>query len=110
MTPRRAFALLAATCLALAVPATAQASTELFTITQNVLPGLANATDLGPAPAGTTMRLVVTVNRPDVAGEKALLAAEHDPASPSYRHFLTPAQFADRFGVPPPSGPRSPAT
>jgi pseudomonalisin len=102
MSRRTAFALLAAaaTGLALAVPATAQASTDLFTITQNVLPGLANATDLGPAAAGTPMRLVVTVRRPDVAGEKALLAAEHDPASPSYRHFLSPAQFAARFGVP----------
>jgi len=102
MSRRSALALLAAaaTGLALTVPATAEASSSLFTITQNVLPGLANATDLGPAAASTPMHLVVSVSRPDVAGEKALLAAEHDPASPSYRHFLTPAQFADRFGVP----------
>jgi pseudomonalisin len=110
--PRRStVALVAATAtaLALAVPvAAAQADTAgLFTITQNVLPGLANATDAGPAPAGTAMRLVVTLTRPNVAGEKALLAAEHDPASPSYRHFLTPAQFANRFGVP--AGRRSAA-
>jgi hypothetical protein len=32
--------------------------------THNVLPGLANATDLGPAPASGTMRLVVDVARP----------------------------------------------
>ncbi|MBV9822662.1 MAG: S8/S53 family peptidase [Actinobacteria bacterium] len=102
MTRRSAVALLAAAAagLALTVPVTASASTDLFTITQNVLPGLANATDLGAAAAGTPMKLVVTVNRPDVAGEKALLAAEHDPASAGYRHFLTPSQFADRFGVP----------
>ena len=102
MTRRPAVALLAATAtgLALAVPVTASASTDLFTITQNVLPGLANATDLGPAAAGTPMELVVTVNRPNVTGEKALLAAEHNPASPSYQHFLTPAQFAAQFGVP----------
>jgi len=98
----RRLALVAATAaaLALTVPATASASTGLFTVTQNVLPGLSNATDLGTAPATTPMSLVVTVRRPDVAGEQALLAAEHNPASPDYRHFLTPAQFADRFGVP----------
>jgi subtilase family serine protease len=90
----------AVTGLALAVPVTAQAGTGLFTVTQNVLPGLANATDLGPAAASTPLSLVISVSRPDVAGEKALLAAEHDPASTSYRHFLTPAQFAARFGVP----------
>jgi pseudomonalisin len=102
MSRRMTLALFAAASagLALAVPVTAQASTNLFTVTQNVLPGLANATDLGPTAATTPLKLVVTVNRPDVAGEKALLAAEHDPASPSFRHFLTPAQFADRFGVP----------
>ncbi len=102
MSRLRALALLAAaaTGLALTVPATAEATTSLFTVTQNVLPGLANATDLGPAAASTPMHLVVSVSRPDVAGEKALLAAEHDPASPSYRQFLTPAQFAARFGVP----------
>lgn len=103
MVRRSTVALIAATAtgLALAVPvAAAQASTPLFTITQNVLPGLAHATDLGVASAGTPMDLVITVNRPNVAGEKALLAAEHNPASPSYNHFLTPAQFATQFGVP----------
>jgi pseudomonalisin len=101
---RAALAAIAAGCtgLALAVPyASAQAgATELFTITQNVLPGLANATDLGATAASTPMNLVITVSRPNVSGEKALLAAEHNPASPSYQHFLTPAQFAARFGVP----------
>jgi subtilase family serine protease len=71
----------------------------LFAITQNVLPGLANAADLGAAPSAP-LDLVVTLARPDPAGEQALIAAEHDPASPQYRHFLTPAQFTEQFGVP----------
>ena len=71
-----------------------------LTVTQNVLPGLANATDLGAAASSTPMRLVLSVRRPDVAGEKALLAAVHNPASASFGHFLSPAEFAQRFGVP----------
>jgi pseudomonalisin len=80
---------------------TAAGGTEgQFALTQNVLPGLAHATDLGPAPAATPLHLVVSVARPNAAGEAATLAAVHNPASPSYRHFLTPAQFAAQFGVP----------
>ena len=104
MSKRTTLALIAAgvTGLALTVPiGAASAATPLFTITQNVLPGLANATDLGPAPANTPLNLVVTVARPDVTGEKALQAAQNDPASPSYHHFLTPAAFTSQFGVPP---------
>ena len=72
----------------------------IWGITQNLLPGLAAATDLGAAPAGAPMHLVVTVARPDPAGEEALLAAEHDPAGPLFGQFLTPDEFALRFGVP----------
>jgi subtilase family serine protease len=31
----------------------------------------------------------------------ALLSDQHDPASPQYHHWLTPEQYADRFGVSP---------
>jgi pseudomonalisin len=66
--------------------------------THNVLPGLARARDLGPADPRTPMRLVVTLDRPDPAGERTLLAQLH---APGHRGgFLTPQQFADRFGVP----------
>ncbi|MCW2745000.1 MAG: hypothetical protein JWM48_1550 [Mycobacterium sp.] len=66
----------------------------------NVLPGLAHATLLGPAPATQRFSLAVGLQRPDPAGEAAFVAAVENPASPQYRHFLTPQQFADRFGVP----------
>ena len=36
---------------------------------------------------------------PRPAQEAALAAAQQDPASPDYRHYLSPAQYAQRFGV-----------
>lgn len=39
---------------------------------------------------------------PDAAQQQALeqlVAAQHNPASPSYHQWLTPEQFAERFGV-----------
>ena len=94
-----ATATLIAACVA-TTASTAQADTTAFGITQNLLPGLASATDLGPAASSTPLHLVLSLARPDAAGEKALLAAEHDPSSPQYRHFLTPGEFGQRFGVP----------
>ncbi len=76
------------------------AATMPLTVTQNLLPGLANATDLGPVDSGAPMSLVVTLSRPDPAGEQAALLAEHDPASAAYGQFLSPDDFAARFGVP----------
>jgi subtilase family serine protease len=68
--------------------------------TGNLLPGLANATDLGAADASAPMSLVVGLSRPNPSGESAYLAAENNPASPSYHQFLTPSSFAAKFGVP----------
>lgn len=92
-----AAAAVAAGTVAVATPATAGI---LSTVTQNVLPGLAKATDHGAAAAATPLSLTVTLRRPDVAGEEALLQAEHTPGNAAYGTFLTPAQFAARFGVP----------
>ena len=101
--PRPALAGLLVTALAVGGVAAASApasASVLSTVTQNVLPGLANATDLGAVPASTPLTLTVTLARPDPAGEQALLTAEHTPGSSAYGTFLTPAQFAARFGVP----------
>jgi subtilase family serine protease len=67
---------------------------------RNVLPGLAKATDLGPAAGDTPMRAVVSLARPDPSGEQRLLDAEHDPSGPQFNKFLSTDEFADRFGVP----------
>jgi len=67
--------------------------------TFNVLPGLDRATDLGTAPASRRMQLVVALKRPHAAAERRFISAVHNPASATYRHFLSPAQFDRRFGV-----------
>lgn len=91
---------LPALALGLTTTTPAHADTGLLsTVTQNVLPGLANATLLAPDTT-SNLDLIVSVPRPDPAGERALIAAEHTPGNPQYRHFLTPDQFAARFGVP----------
>jgi subtilase family serine protease len=71
-----------------------------LTVTQNLLPGLANATDLGPADGAQKMSLVVSLKRPNVAGEQALLDALHKPGNAQFGKFLTASQFAAQFGVP----------
>lgn len=103
MPARRVLSVLAVLACGVAVataPTAAGAATTQWGFTQNLLPGLANATDLGPAPAAAPMHVLVTVARPDPAGEQALLAAEHDPNSAQFGQFLTPDEFAQQFGVP----------
>ena len=58
--------------------------------------------DAGPAAAGHRMDRMILVL--DSSGEQqlaldALIAAQQDPASALYQRWLTPAEFADRFGV-----------
>jgi pseudomonalisin len=98
----KSLAVVATLSAAVAVPLAgpASAATSGFRLTQNVLAGLAQATDHGAAPAATPMRLTVAIARPDTSAEKAFISAANNPASAQYRQFLTPAQFAQRFGVP----------
>ena len=57
------------------------------------------ATLVGPAPSGTTLPLVVALHPRDRAALATEVQAVSDPRSPEYRHFLTPAQFAQQFGA-----------
>jgi hypothetical protein len=43
--------------------------------------------------------LALTFAPRDAAGLAALLASQQDPRSPEYRHWLTPEEFGERFGV-----------
>jgi kumamolisin len=59
------------------------------------------ATALGPLPPGTPMEVAVGLGSRDPSGLAAWVAAASLPGSPEYRHFLTAAQAAARFGAAP---------
>jgi subtilase family serine protease len=61
-----------------------------------VLSGAAPA--VGHLPSNQSMRLVLSLPLRDQAGLDDFLRDVYDPASPSYRHFLTVEQFTARFG------------
>jgi hypothetical protein len=67
------------------------------------LHGLAKAEfDRGRADANRTLRGVSLAFKPSAAQQSALnklLAQQQDMSSPNYHKWLTPAQFADRFGM-----------
>jgi kumamolisin len=52
---------------------------------------------LGPAAAHQKMYLVVHLKYPNPSAVDAFVRVVHDPASPEYRHFLSPAQFDAAF-------------
>ncbi|MDQ1377779.1 MAG: kumamolisin [Acidimicrobiaceae bacterium] len=66
----------------------------------NVLPGLAGLASVAPDP-GATIQVGLALSRPDPSGEMALYQRLYQAGSSDYRHFLTPAQFNQRFGVSP---------
>jgi subtilase family serine protease len=65
--------------------------------------GMARAQfDQGRVDAATLMSGVSLVFKPSAAQQSdlnKLLAQQQDPSSPKYHKWLTPAQFADRFGL-----------
>ncbi len=63
------------------------------------LPGGSAVT--GVLPAGQRLQIGVVLAVPDPAAVSAFVAATSDPASPDYRHYLGPGQFATRFGPSP---------
>jgi kumamolisin len=59
------------------------------------------STLLGPTDPGQSITLQVSVHGRDPHGAKTLAAQVNDPGSPLYRHYLTPAEYAARFGPDP---------
>src|SRR5271155_4656364 len=58
--------------------------------------------DQGPVPASLQFAGVTLLTLPTPSQQKALsllVAQQQDPASPSYHKWLTPEQYADRFGL-----------
>ena len=56
------------------------------------------ALPVGMLPSNHVMNLDIVLPLRDPAGLKRFLAALYNPASPSYRHFITPQEFTRRFG------------
>jgi subtilase family serine protease len=88
----------AGTAAAAANPATAAVPSVV--LTNDVLPGLSQATVLGHTAPDTNIEVGVTLARPHPAEEAALKRDLYTKGSPDYHQFLTPAQFDARFGVP----------
>jgi len=91
------FLIVAAMCVFAALHGQAQ---NLLTqhVREAVRTGVAPA--LAEMPQGATMQLDVVLPLSDPAGLKAFLQQVYNPASPSFRQFLAPAQFTARFGPP----------
>ncbi|MGH9126571.1 MAG: protease pro-enzyme activation domain-containing protein [Acidimicrobiales bacterium] len=65
-------------------------------------PTLPAKATVGAAVAATTaLHLTVVLQPADPQGLAAMAKAVADPSSASYRHFLTPTQFAEQFGATP---------
>lgn len=63
------------------------------------LPAAARVT--GPAPSGHRVALTLSLASRDPLGMARMATAVSTPGSPLYRHYLTVAQFARRFGAAP---------
>lgn len=95
---RRLLALFAA-CAAVLMGAVAGGASARV-LSQNALSRLDRATLVGAAAPSAKLQIGISLARPDAAGEQKLLGQLFDRSSPDYHRFLTPSQFAARFGVP----------
>ncbi len=67
-------------------------------LTGHVHPGVRPEFDQGTVAPETQLRQMTVLLKP-APGIEAFLAEQQDPGSPNYRQWLTPEQFADRFGL-----------
>jgi len=68
----------------------------------NVSPRIQSGTDLGTLDPSTVLPYVTLVLKPSASQQAdldQLLAQQQDPSSPDYHRWLSPEQYADRFGV-----------
>src|ERR1035441_928541 len=57
-----------------------------------------SAQNLGPENPSKVINFTVRLQQHNVAEREALLKQLYDPKSPLYQQWLTPAQYATRFG------------
>ena len=71
---------------------------RLVTVPTHAAPGARSRLDRGPVDPRLPMDAVTLLLRPD-PGLDRFLADLQNPASPDYHRWLSPEQFADRFGL-----------
>jgi kumamolisin len=81
-----------------AAPATAQTSVRTALRGETVA-AVGHATRVGDLAATGRLSLEVSLAPQNEAGLQTFINQVSDPASPLYQHYLTVAQFADRFGA-----------
>lgn len=75
---------------------------RMLVLKGNVHPSAQPRFDEGPVDPSTTMDLVTLMLKPSESQQAALeqlLAEQQNPASPNYHRWLTPEEYAERFGV-----------
>src|SRR5579863_4120838 len=75
---------------------------RLVKVIGNVKPQATKAADQGAVDPDTKLNYIHLMLKPTAAQQTELdqlLAQQQNPRSPSFRHWLTPEKFADRFGV-----------
>jgi subtilase family serine protease len=77
-------------------------SSETVTLAKSLHPKAQSQYDLGPANPSRQLSYMTLLMAPSASQQKALdrlLAQQQDPKSPNYHKWLTPQQYADRFGL-----------
>ena len=98
--PRRLLAPTTALLIAIGCAAATSASAAVRTKRLGTAPRTpAGAKVVGALPGDTSLKVTVELAPRDPAGLAAYAAAVSDPASPDYRHYLSVAEFAQRFGA-----------
>ena len=82
----------------LALPAFGGGNGRFVRLRGEIVPAIALAKVLPARASAPSMTLTVVLNHDDQAGLDRYLHDLYDPKSPDYRHFLTQAQIAHRYG------------
>jgi hypothetical protein len=92
------FGRIAAAALLTVVLAAGAVAQERRLLTGHVPAQAARAAAIGRLPSTNSLNLAIGLPLRDQAALTVFLQDICDPASPNYRHYLTPEQFTERFG------------
>ena len=95
-TPKLVFVTIFAVLAAAAIQA--QTVSRLVLRGHHVPPGVAQLPSAGRLESAQSLELTIGLPLRNQAALDSFLQELYDPASPSYRHFLTPQQFTELFG------------